>query len=165
MHWKKLFFFINIKSYEILYYIVFTVILFMKLNYSFQYIWKHFCVLKKRPWYKTQLKLNQKKKKWFFIHFRFRSVFLKWTFLGTSHCRDYEIDFLWIWFYLHEKCDFSYFFSNSSMKKWVTFQKKYYDLYSCGNLTCVVLCNRMRNEKNDKNSCFDLYNTGRNIFW
>ena len=57
------------------------------------------------------------------------------------------------------------FFSNSSMKKWVTFRKKYYDLYSCGNLKCVVLRNRMRNEKNDKNSCFHLYNTGRNIFW
>ena len=65
----------------------------------------------------------------------------------------------------HEKCDFSHFFSNSSMKKWVTFRKKYYDLYSCGNLTCVVLCNRMRNEKDDKKLLFHLYNTGRNIFW
>ena len=120
-----------------------------------------------RSTHDTRLNWNwtKKKKKLFFIHFRFRSVFLKLTFLGSSRCRDYEIDFLWIWFYLHEKCDFSYFFSNRFMKKWVTFRKKYYDLYSCGTLACVVLCNRMRNERNDKNSYFDLYNTGRNIFW
>ena len=126
---------------------------------------KTFLCSEEAPMIQDSIEIELKKKKWFFIHFRFRSVFLTCTFLGSSHCRDYEIDFLWIWFYLHEKCDFSYFFSHSSMKKWVTFRKKYYDSYSCGNLACVVLCNRMRNEKNDKNSCFDLYNTGRNIFW
>ena len=40
------------------------------------------------------------------------------------------------------------------MKKRVNLRKKYYDLYSCGNFTCIILCNRMMNEKMQKKLLF-----------
>ena len=71
----------------------------MKLNYSFQYIWINFCVLKKRPWYKTQLKLNLKnknKKIYIFVFAQYFSNTLFWVphIAEITKSTFYEFDFI-----------------------------------------------------------------------
>ena len=51
------------------------------------------------------------------------------------------------------------------MKKRRISGKIIHEWYSCGDCTFIILCNRMRIEKIWKNDSFDLWNTGRNIFW